>query len=84
MDRSQEVVIKGKSVTFLRKVIDVTDRVNFIIDSLDKAGPRGLFFMRKVSSIVEGDFKSEPYEASLSSMWRGVSIICFFMIPTEI
>lgn len=77
MDRSQEVVIKGKSVTFLRKVIDVTDRVNFIIDSLDKAGPRGLFFMRKVSSIVEGDFKSEPYEASLSSMWRGSKYYMF-------
>lgn len=71
MSIDQEVPIKGKSVTFLRGVLNVTQEVNNIIDSLDAAGPRGLFFMNKVSSIIEKRFESLSYEKGLSSMWRG-------------
>jgi hypothetical protein len=78
MNRDEEIPIKGKSVTFLRGISDVTDRVNEVIDSLDAAGPRGLFFMNKVSSIVEEDFKDNPYEKSLSSKWRGSKYYMYF------
>jgi len=78
MKMSDEVPIKGKSVTFLRSVMDVTDIVKQIIDSLDAAGPRGLFFMNKVSGIVEKRFESNPYEKGLSSMWRGSKYYLYF------
>jgi hypothetical protein len=71
MKAEDERPIKGKTVTFLRKVIDVTVETNRVMDSLDKAGPRGIFFMRKVSGILEDKYKSTGYEAGLSSMWRG-------------
>ena len=78
LNRESEIPVKGKTVTFLRKVEDVTDQVNKIIDSLDKAGPRGIFFMRKVSSIIENIYKNQPYELDLSSMWRGSKYYLFF------
>jgi len=67
----EEIPIKGKSVTFLRGIVDVTQLTNHIIDSLDKVGPRGLFFMNKVSSVVEERFPNTPYEMRLTSEWRG-------------
>jgi hypothetical protein len=78
MDMTQEMPIKGKSVTFLRGIADVTDLVNHIIDSLDAAGPRGLFFMNKVASVVDERFQSNPYEKSLSSEWRGSKYLLYF------
>ncbi len=78
MKRDQEVNIKGKTVTFLRKVIDVTDEVVKVIDSLDKAGPRGLFFMNKVSAVFEKRYEAIPYEKSLESMWRGSKYYLYF------
>jgi len=77
MKREQEIPIKGKSATFLRKVIDVTSETQSVIDSLDKTGPRGIFFMRKVSSIIEGRYKSD-YDKSLESMWRGSKYYLYF------
>lgn len=78
MTQDQEKPIKGKSVTFLRGISDVTDYVHRVIDSLDAAGPRGLFFMNKVSSVVEEKYKSSPYEKSLSSEWRGSKYYLYF------
>lgn len=78
MKMSDEVPIKGKSVTFLRSVTDVTEMVTKIIDSLDAAGPRGLFFMNRVSGIVEKRFENIPYEKGLSSMWRGSKYYLYF------
>lgn len=78
MTRDQEVPIKGKQVTFLRRVIDVTDETNRVIDSLDKAGPRGLFFMNKVSGVFEKRYSNQPYEVALMSMWRGSKYYLYF------
>lgn len=78
MKSSDEIPIKGKSVTFLRKVLDVTAEVNIVADSLDKIGPRGIFFMRKISGIMENRYKNQPYEVSLTSMWRGSKFYLYF------
>ncbi len=78
MNKEQEVNIKGKTVTFLRKIIDVTEETKAVIDSLDNAGPRGLFFMNKVSGILEGRYKGTPYELFLSSLWRGSKYYLYF------
>ncbi len=77
MSRDKEIPIKGKTVTFLREVLDVTDETNRIIDSLDKIGPRGIFFMRKVSGVLEDRYKSD-FEVSLASMWRGSKYYLYF------
>ncbi|HBG24136.1 MAG TPA: S46 family peptidase, partial [Rikenellaceae bacterium] len=52
MKRDQEIYINGKSVFFLRKVMDVSDEVKRVSDSLKTAGqPSG---MRRISSVMEG------------------------------
>ncbi len=83
MKIEDEIPIKDKSVTFLRGVIDVTDITKEIIDSLDAAGPRALFFMNKVSSILEKRFTDIPYEKSLSSMWRGSKYYLYLLETFE-
>ncbi len=78
MKQDDEIPIKGKTVTFLRRVLDVTDEVNIVIDSLDKAGPRSVFFGRRLSAIMEKRYSNQPYEVSLNSMWRGSKYYMFF------
>ena len=78
MSMDQEKPIKGKSVTFLRGIVDVTDHVGRVIDSLEAAGPRGMFFMNKVSGIVEEKYKDSPYEKALSSEWKGTKYYLYF------
>lgn len=78
MNMEQEIPIAGKSVTFLRGIADVTELAKAIIDSLDAAGPRGLFFMNKVSSVIEKRYASNPYEKLLTSEWRGSKYLLYF------
>lgn len=67
---SEEKPIPGKSIYFLKKVLDVTDEVNKLIDEQHLEGkPMG---MRKLSWILEKKYSEESgLEASLSSMWKG-------------
>lgn len=66
-----EIPIKGKTVSFLKKVIDVTDEVKSIIDSLEQLGPRTFRFMGKVEKILLEKIGKLPYsEMQLASMWR--------------
>ncbi|MFI3281632.1 MAG: S46 family peptidase [Rikenellaceae bacterium] len=69
-DRADEIPIEGKSVTFLKRVEDVTDQVNIIADSLDKISVRGVRFLGKVEKILTERIESE-YQLELNSMWRG-------------
>ena len=66
----EEVNIKNKSVYFLKRVIDVTDKVEEVKRELSAQGiPTGL---RKLSYIMEKEYKEETgLEAWLSSMWNG-------------
>ncbi len=67
---SLEIPIKGKSVYFLRKVIDCTEEINQIRDSLNSINqPSG---MRRIYSIIERRHSERSgYEASCASMWNG-------------
>ena len=70
LGRSEEIPIKGKSVYFLKKVIDVTDEVAALQEELHTAGKP--FGMRKLSYVIENKYnKATGLEASLSSMWSG-------------
>ncbi len=77
MNRDQEKYIPGKSVFFLRKVVDATDEVKATSDSLKKAGqPSG---MRKISSVIEGAHnKKSGMETMLVPMWRGSKYYIFY------
>ena len=70
MRADEEVNIKGKSVYFLKRVLDVTDEVLALKASLVAEGkPSG---SRRLSSIMEKKYSEQTgLDAWLSSMWRG-------------
>ncbi len=70
MRSDEEVNIKGKSVLFLKRVLDVTDEVIALREEQEKLGkPSG---MRRISHLLEKAYKAETgLEALLSSMWDG-------------
>ena len=68
--RQDEIPIDGKKVYFLKRVLDVTDEVEAVKDSLQQRGER--FGSRKLSSILERRYSSRTgLEASLDVMWAG-------------
>ena len=70
MHSNEEVNIKGKSVLFLKRVLDVTEQVNRMREELNtQARPMG---MRKLSYLLETEYKEKTgLEAYLGSMWDG-------------
>ena len=66
----EEVNITGKSVYFLKRVLDVTDEVHALKEQLIAEGkPSG---SRRLTSIMEQKYSKETgLEAWLASMWRG-------------
>lgn len=66
----EEVNIKGKSVLFLKRVLDVTEEVEALKQEQKRIGkPAG---MRRISYLMEKKYKEETgLEAILSSMWSG-------------
>lgn len=69
MHSSDEIYIPGKSIFFLKKVIDVTDEVEELIASEQAAGR--VAGSRRVSYLMEKRYATKDLEASLSSMWAG-------------
>ncbi len=74
---SQEIPIKGKSVYFLRKVVDCTEEINQIRDSLNSIQqPSG---MRRINSIIERRHSAQSgHEASCASMWNGSKYYIYY------
>ena len=70
MTDKEEVNIPGKSIFFLKKVIDVTEETRQTVADLKAQGKP--FGMRKLSFIMEQKYSKESgYEAWFSSMWSG-------------
>ena len=68
--REAEIRIPGKSVYFLKKVLDVTEELEALKEELSAEGKP--FGSRKLSHIMETRYsKQTGLEASLSSMWAG-------------
>ncbi|MBO4743465.1 MAG: S46 family peptidase [Bacteroidales bacterium] len=68
--RADEIPLKGEKVYFLRRVIDVTDEVHALTDSLIAAGAN--HGSRRISYLMEGRYsRSTGLDASLASMWAG-------------
>ena len=70
MRAEEEVNIAGKSVYFLKRVLDVTDEVlQLQADLIAEGKPSG---SRRLSHLMEQKYKKETgLDAWLSSMWRG-------------
>ena len=70
MRQEEEVNITGKSVYFLKKVLDVTDEVlKLQADLIAEGKPSG---SRRLSHLMEQKYSRETgMEAWLASMWRG-------------
>ncbi len=78
MTRDEEIPIPGKNMLFLKRVLDVTDEVNAMIEEITKKGlPYG---MRKISYLIEKKYSetSDGLEASLASMWSGEKYYMMF------
>ncbi len=70
MTDDMEINIPHKKVLFLKKVLDVTDEVAELRDSLEKTGTA--FGFRRLSHIIETKYSAETgLEAIASSMWSG-------------
>ena len=68
--RQEEIPLKGKEVYFLKRVLDVTDEVNALRDSLQRAGAP--FGSRRLSSLMERKYADKTgLQASLDVMWAG-------------
>ncbi|MBO4456037.1 MAG: S46 family peptidase [Bacteroidales bacterium] len=68
--RADEIPLKGEKVYFLRRVVDVTDEVHALTDSLIAAGAN--HGSRRISFLMEGRYeRSTGLSASLASMWAG-------------
>ena len=68
--RQDEIPLRGKEVFFLKRVLDVTDEVAALKDSLQRAGAP--FGSRRLSSLMERKYAARTgLEASLDAMWAG-------------
>ncbi|MBP5382185.1 MAG: S46 family peptidase, partial [Bacteroidales bacterium] len=68
--RSEEIPLKGEKVYFLRRVLDVTQEVRDLTDSLIAAGAN--HGSRRISYLMEGRYSRQTgLDASLASMWAG-------------
>ena len=69
-NRAQEIPLAGEEFFILRKVLDVTDEVEALRDSLEVEGKP--FGMRRLTSVIEKKYTEEyGLEAGLTSMWDG-------------
>lgn len=70
MQSDQERNIKGKKAFFLKRVVDVTDEVLELEETLKAEGKP--FGMRRLSHLMEKRYREETgLEAWLASMWKG-------------
>ena len=68
--RQEEIPLQGKEVYFLKRVLDVTDEVAALRDSLLRAGVP--FGSRRISSLMERKYADKTgLHASLDAMWAG-------------
>ncbi|MDE5963312.1 MAG: S46 family peptidase [Alistipes sp.] len=77
--KADELPVKGKTVSFLRRVEDVTDEANALRDEMQAAGRWGIMSMRKLYADIEKRHAAEtPYEVSCVGMWGGRKFYLYY------
>ncbi len=77
--RDEEIPVAGKSVWFLRKVLDVTDEAQALRAEMQAAKRWNGMSMRRLYADLENRYKQDtPYEVSCASMWGGKKFYLYF------
>ena len=77
--KADEIPVPGKTVSFLRKVADVTDEANALQAEMKAAGKWGMMGMRRLYAELERRHgENSPYEVSCASMWSGKMYLMYF------
>ena len=77
--RAEELPVEGKTVSFLRKVIDVTDEAQALIAEMKAAGRWTVMSTRRLFADLERRHgEGTPYEASCVSLWSGRRYLIYF------
>lgn len=77
--RDEEIPVAGKTVWFVRRVVDVTDEANALKEQMKAAGKWGMMATRRLYAELEGRHGRETeYEVSCYSMWGGKMYLMFY------
>ena len=77
--RGDEIPVAGKTVWFLRKVVDVTEEVEAIRSGMMAEGKWGIMGMRRVYKEIEDRYAAQTeHEVSCYSMWGGKMYLMFY------
>ncbi|MGL4293313.1 MAG: S46 family peptidase [Bacteroidales bacterium] len=74
---NEELPVPGKTVQFLRRILDVTDEAQAEMDKLDREGFKGMKG-RRLSRLLEEKYAKESgMLAQLGTMWKGTKYYIF-------
>lgn len=77
--REEEIPVEGKSVWFLRKIVDVTDEALELRAEMQAAGRWNSMSMRRLYAQMEERYKKDsPYETWCAAMWGGKKFYIYF------
>lgn len=84
--KADEIPVPGKTVSFLRKVVDVTAEAHALQAEMKAAGRWGMMGMRRLYAELESRYGGNgPYEVSCASMWGGkMYFVYFYEIYTDV
>ncbi|MDY3978780.1 MAG: S46 family peptidase [Tidjanibacter sp.] len=77
---SSEELPTGSTVTFLRKVVDVTDRALALKAEWESEGKWNSMSLRRLVAQLEKEFAQQGYEVSVSSFWRNLKFYAYYMV----
>lgn len=78
-ERKDEIPVKGKTVTFLRKVVDVTAEAQELKAKMIAENNWGIFGSRKLYSALAKRYEANTeYEIDVVSMFRGQMYLMFY------
>lgn len=77
--REEEIPVAGKTVSFLRKIVDVTAETQQLKAEMKAQGRWGMMATRRLYSQIEERHKADtPYEVVCASMWGGKKYYLFY------
>lgn len=77
--REEEIPVKGKTVSFLRRVVDVTDEAEALRERMKAEGRWGMMGMRRLYADIEKRHAAgTDCEVSCASMWGGKRYLLFY------
>lgn len=85
-ERGQEIPVEGKTVSFLRRAVDVTDHALAMIAERKAAGRWGKMSMRRLYADLEKHYGAETdCEVSCVSMWGGrLFLMCYYDVYRDV